>query len=80
MWKLCSLLYAGSSCLKSKHFITCISPALHSLASGNVTITDYIKTLFLKYVVTKSNQLRFGVRSEWRLHPVNCFGKFVPPI
>lgn len=74
MWKLHSLLNAGSSHLQSKHFITC---TLHSSASGDVTITDYIKKLFLKNMVARSNQFRSGMRGEWRLHPVSCFGKFV---
>lgn len=71
MWKLHSLLNAGSSRLQSKQLITCTLPTLHPSASGDVTITDYIKRLFLKNMVARSNQFRSGVRGEWRLHPVN---------
>lgn len=58
-------------------FITCTLPTLHPSASGDVAMTDYIKWLFLKNTVVRNNQFRSGMRDEGRLHPVNCFGKFV---
>lgn len=77
MWKLHSLLNAGSACLQSKHFITCTLPTLHPSASGDAAMTDYIKWLFLKNMAVRNNHSRSGTRDEGRLHPVNCFGKFV---
>lgn len=77
MWKLHSLLNAGSACLQSKHFITCTLPTLHPSASGDVAMTDYIRWLFLKNMAVKNNQFRPGTRDEGRLHPLNGFGKFV---
>lgn len=62
MWELHSLRNVGSSRLQSKHFITGTLPTLHPAASGDVTITDYIKRLFLKNMVARSNQFRSGMR------------------
>lgn len=69
MWKLHSLLNARSSHLQSKHFITCKIPTLHLPASGDVTITDYIKGWFGKIWLQGviSSGLERGVNRDYIL-------------